>query len=389
MTSAETPLALVMGNIDLVRPLGLAGIPCAVFGPPDIPVRLSRHVRESLPWIDPWTRSDALADALVTFATRQPTPPVLLPQGDADLLVASRLRRRLAPHFRLALADEALVEALVDKAQFQALGEELQLPLPAGRRVRAAEDHPHELALRFPLVIKPLTRQEDLWRPIEPHAKALGVADAAALARLWPRLAARDLQVLAQEEVPGDETRIVSYHVYVDERGWVAGEFTGRKVRTLPVRYGHSTAVEITAERDVAALGREIVERVGLRGVAKVDFKRSPEGVLYLLEINPRFNLWHHPGARAGVNLPALVYADLTGRSRPAVRRARPGVTWCAPRRDLRAARAAGMTTRRWLRWLVRCEAASSLAWDDPFPVLAAIGSPLRHRLARLVGKTT
>jgi predicted ATP-grasp superfamily ATP-dependent carboligase len=389
MTSAETPLALVMGNIDLVRPLGLARIPCAVFGPPDNPVRFSRHVRESLPWVDPWTRSDALADALLTFATRQPTPPVLLPQNDADLLVASRLRRRLAPHLRLALADEALVEALVDKARFQALGEELELPLPPARRVRAAEDHPQELGLRFPLVIKPVTRHEDLWRPIEPRAKALRVADASALAQLWPRLAARDLQVLAQEEVPGDETRIVSYHVYVDERGAVAGEFTGRKIRTLPARYGHSTAVEITVEHDVAALGREIVERLDLRGVAKVDFKRSPEGVLYLLEINPRFNLWHHPGARAGVNLPALVYADLTGRPRPAARRLRPGVTWCAPRLDYRAARVAGLTTGHWLRWLVRCEAASIFAWDDPLPVLAAIGSPLRRRLARLVGSMT
>src|SRR5215470_19812901 len=40
-----------------------------------------------------------------------------------------------------------------------------------------------------------------------------------------------------------------------------------------------------------------------LTGVAKPDFKRAPDGRLLLLEINPRFNLWHHLGAVAGVNL--------------------------------------------------------------------------------------
>ena len=62
-----------------------------------------------------------------------------------------------------------------------------------------------------------------------------------------------------------------------------------------------------------------IVERLALTGVAKLDFKRDPQGNLRLLEINPRFNLWHHAGAIAGVNIPALVYADLAGLPRPPV----------------------------------------------------------------------
>jgi predicted ATP-grasp superfamily ATP-dependent carboligase len=47
------------------------------------------------------------------------------------------------------------------------------------------------------------------------------------------------------------------------------------------------------------------------------------------LEINPRFTLWHHAGAVAGVNIPALVYADLTGTPRPATARAKAGVRRC------------------------------------------------------------
>ena len=51
-------------------------------------------------------------------------------------------------------------------------------------------------------------------------------------------------------------TSLSSYHAYVDESGATPGEFTGRKIRTLPPRYGHSTAVEITPLPDVAELGR-------------------------------------------------------------------------------------------------------------------------------------
>jgi predicted ATP-grasp superfamily ATP-dependent carboligase len=163
-----------------------------------------------------------------------------------------------------------------------------------------------------------------------------------------------------------------SYHVYIDEAGKLVAEFTGRKIRTRPAAFGDSTALEITAAPDVAKLGREVVERIGLRGVAKVDFKRGANGRLYLLEVNPRFTLWHHLGARAGVNVPALVYDTLVGRVRPPVERARAGVRWCKVWSDYPAARANGIPSLPWLRWALGCEAMSGIAWNDPLPLLRA-----------------
>jgi D-aspartate ligase len=169
---------------------------------------------------------------------------------------------------------------------------------------------------------------------------------------------------------PGPETRIESYHVYVDQRGQVVGEFTGQKIRTQPALHGYSTALVVTDKADVIALGRAVVDKLKLVGVAKFDFKRDPDGRLRLLEINPRFNIWHHPGALAGVNLPALVYADMVGLPRPAVSRARAGVRWCLAWRDLPAARASGVPIWAWLPWALGCEAKSAIAWDDPMPLL-------------------
>jgi predicted ATP-grasp superfamily ATP-dependent carboligase len=285
----------------------------------------------------------------------------------------SRYREELAPAFRFAIADAELVEDLLDKARFQALAERLSLPVPAGRHIRPIDGTSTEpVDLTYPIVVKPLTRRDrDLpWAAIGNVAKAIRVETPADLSALWPRLAATSVGFLAQELVPGPESRIESYHVYVDERGEIVAEFTGREVRTYPVVFGHSTAVVITDAADVRALGRQLVGRLDLRGVAKFDFKRAPNGELLLLEVNPRFSLWSHAGARAGVNLPALVFGDLVGRSRPPIPRARAGVSWCDMIPDAKAARASHVPVARWMAWFLRSDAKAEIALDDPMPFL-------------------
>ncbi len=375
-------LACVLGDTDLLRALGLAGIRCAVAAEPGSPPRYSRFARVVLDWADAWEQPAMLVEVLERFGAAQPEPPVLFYEEDRDLLLLSRQRERLRRYFRFVMPDAALVENLVDKCRFQALAQRVGLPVPPGRALDPGTE-PVPLDLRFPLLLKPLVRRSDRWDGIGEGAKALRLETPGTLAALWPRLAAASVPVLLQELIPGPETRIESYHVYVDDSGETVGEFTGRKIRTWPPAYGDSTALVITDAPDVAELGRELVRRLGLRGVAKLDFKRAPDGRLLLFEINPRFTLWHHLGARAGVNIPALVYGDLVGLPRPRVPQARAGVRWCRPWRDVTAARTAGVPFLKWLPWALSCEAKRTVAWDDPMPLLGAIlwrgTSWLRH----------
>src|SRR2546423_1565259 len=178
---------------------------------------------------------------------------------------------------------------------------------------------------------------------------------------------------VAQEHLGGGEEHVESYHAYVDADGAVAGEFTGRKIRTRPARFGQTTALEITDAPDIRDLGRRVMADLGLTGVAKLDFKRTAAGRVLLLEVNPRFNLWHLPGAVAGVNLPALVYADLAGLPRPPVREARAGVRWSLPWHDLAAAREQGMSLRDWNARQSRCVTRHVVARDDPMPFVRGV----------------
>lgn len=103
-------MAVAMGDIDLVRPLGVAGIRCAVFAPPTESAHWSRHARAHVPWADPWTAPERAVENLLAFAAGQPEPPVLVPQSDGNLLLVSRHRDRLAGRFRFLLADADLIE---------------------------------------------------------------------------------------------------------------------------------------------------------------------------------------------------------------------------------------------------------------------------------------
>jgi D-aspartate ligase len=376
--------SVVMGDIDLVRALGLAGITSAYVGPPDASARFSRHVSTVVRWTDQWNSQDALVAALLELARGEAGPLVLYPQTDAALLLVSRHREELGAAFRFVLAEAELIEQLVDKGRFHQLAGRLGLPVPPAVSLRAEPGGaPPSLELPFPVLVKPITRARD-WDAAGGHGKALEVRGEAEWAVLWERCSALGMALIVQQLVPGPETAIESYHAYVDGAGTIAGEFTGRKIRTFPLRFGFSTAVEIADLPDVAELGRDVLARLGLTGVAKVDFKRDADGALHLLEVNPRYTLWHYPAALAGVNVPALVHADLTGLPRPAGRRATQRVAWCKPLTDLRAARAEGISALAWLRWVRRCQALSGLSRDDPLPfVRGAVWHALSRRLPR------
>lgn len=357
--------AYVLGGTDLVRPLALGGIRSVAIVPSDDPVRHSRSVVATLDR----ERPDAeLVDDLVRAARSHRERPVLFFGTDRDLLLVSRNREALSPSFRFVIAPAPLVEALTDKERFHALARHLGLPVPVTAFLRAGDADGALASLEPPLIVKP-TRTTGGWRAAV-GAKAARVCDPADLTRIRAVLAELGIDAVAQQFVEGPESKVESYHAYVDDHGETAGEFTGRKVRTLPPRYGLSTAVQTTRADDVAAAGRATVAALELRGVVKLDFKRDPGGALWLLEANPRFNLWHHPGAVAGVNIPALVHADLTGRPRRGTGLARAGVCWCDPLSDPAAAREHGISPAAWSMWALRCEARSYTSLDDPAPFL-------------------
>src|SRR2546430_14173560 len=94
------PCACVLGSMDLVRPLGLAGIRCVVAARPGAPPRFSRFTAARLEGTDPWRHPDVLARTLLAFAAAQAEPPGLFYEEAGGLLFISPWRQPPARRFR-------------------------------------------------------------------------------------------------------------------------------------------------------------------------------------------------------------------------------------------------------------------------------------------------
>ncbi len=388
------PLACVIGDLSLVRALGRVGVPVAVATTrPEDDTARSRYcvARVDLPSLV--DAPEQALDALMAFARQCPTPPPLFYQGDHDLLLVSRERDVLAGYFGLLLPDAELVEDLVDKLRFAELARARELPVPRTLLLRRGESLDEAARWNlFPCVLKPATRVRWAASLIYQQrgivdGKALKIESRKELDAILPALADEPSDFVLQDAILGGEERVVSYHAYVRLGGEVVAEFTGRKVRTSPRLYGQSSCIEITADEELIRAGRAVIERLDFSGVIKLDFKRDARDErLYLLEANPRFNLWHHPGALAGVNLPYLVYRDLIGlKARRRRFKVRPGVRWMSARRDLRAASeylAAGELSRaRWAWERLRVDIDEDFTWRDPGPAVVSAWRSLKRRV--------
>jgi predicted ATP-grasp superfamily ATP-dependent carboligase len=375
------PLAVLHGDLNMLRCFAGTRVPTLVLSSdPDAPSFFSRHCGQRRLVADCVADpAGALAD-LVDLGRLHPGRPVLFYGDDAMLLLVSRHREELARRYRFLLPPAPLVEALVDKMRFAALGRELSLPVP--RTVASTERRTASqiaAVLPPPWILKPFCHLG--WRT-SPAVLGLGVGPVKALhagtegelANMLERIESFSSDFVVQELIPGGEEHIYSFHAYLDARRRALGHFLGRKIRTYPHRAGVSTYVELVDEPELARIGFEVLERLDLSGVVKLDFKRDPRsGRFYLLEVNPRYSLWNHLGAASGVNLPLLAYRDLAGLPVHPARPARIGLRWLAlpddTRTFFRSLRPAGeLTLPAWLLSLRGPKVYDVFAWDDVSP---------------------
>jgi D-aspartate ligase len=388
---------LLLGGVNLVRTLGLAGIPAIVASTDrDDPVFSSRHCigRCVLPSLE---HPDAVVDALVRIGDRLAITygrRVPLMYGNDDYLeIVHFHRERLQRYFRFLLSDAHVAEALLEKDRFQAFAEARDLPVP--RSLEWEGDGPGTLAGTPGTVLaKPRSKADWYVSPVRDRlfaggAKARVFASGPAAAA-DPVVARFRDQLTFQEYIPGDDSSLWSFHGLADDKGRVLESFVGRKLRTCPAVTGESAFIELGHDEELAALGRGIAERLPLQGPFKMDFKKDAvTGRWHLLEINSRCSLWHYLAANNGVNLMRTAYEYLLDGSLPQSPAAySTEYRWLSLALDYRAFRelnARGeLGAVRWLSSILFSRNVYNFfAWSDPGPWLRLWANRLSGRLNR------
>lgn len=371
-------------GLGVARSLGRAGIP--VLGldrRQDVGFR-SRYTQASI-CPDPLQEVDPFIDHLVQLARAEEHKPVLFVTSDDYLLAVARNRERLQEHLLLNLPDTDTLESIADKYRQYELARSVGVPVPATLLLKTPADVAQlRQQIPFPVFVK--GREVTSWRKaVGGNVKGFIANTPAELEKHLEVLFEKGVVGVVQELIPGPDTNHYKACCYVSRHGEVVRAFALRKLRQQPPGFGFGSLVESVYEPEVLSLGKRFLESIGYRGVGSAEFKRDErDGVLKLIELNPRYWQQNALAERCNVNFPLAQYLDLTGEVSPQGAAYEQHVKWVNVSADLdsfRVYRRRGeLDLRAWLRSLSGPKVYSNFAMDDPIPGLRAVATNLAAR---------
>jgi predicted ATP-grasp superfamily ATP-dependent carboligase len=382
------PGALLLGAdyraLGAVRSLGRRGIDVAVLRERDEPLAaLSRFARRDFAWA---AGDDAARVAfLIELAARESLAGwALIPSADQTAALVARHHDALAEHFVLTSPAWPTLRWVYDKRLTYELADRLDIAVPRTARPGSAAEAA-EVELGFPAILKPAVKEghnrltaAKAWRVDGPQELAARWEEAAGL--VDPDV------LLVQELVPGGGEGQFSYVALCDD-GEPRAALTARRTRQYPADFGRaSTYVETVSCPELVEPSRRLLRALRFSGLVELEYKRDPrDGVLKLLDINPRLWGWHSLCGRAGVDFPYLLWRQTSGEPALPVT-PRDGVGWLRLSTDtptaLRELIGGRLSAREYARSLRGPREAAIFARDDPMPGLTEL--PL---LAFLLGR--
>lgn len=318
----EVPAVVVGGTLNalgVVRSLARARVPVLLVETTrKCPAAWSRHctyVRVSS------LEGEALIEALVRLASDLGCEPVLLLTTDESVLAVSAFRHRIEPLYHIDLPAAAMVQALANKTEFQALAEREGFSIPRGRALLGKADLDRIGDLEPPLVLKPADKTLVLAGVVDRAVRAETIGQARAAAA---HMLTRAPSLIVQEWVDGPDTDIFFTLFSCSRASEPAAIFPGRKLVCSPPAVG-STAVCVAAPEaaeDLCRQTRHFVERVGYRGIGSLEFKRdSRTGRFLIIEPTVGRTDWQEEIATlCGLNIPVLAYHTALGTAVPPAR---------------------------------------------------------------------
>ncbi|HSX59230.1 MAG TPA: hypothetical protein VLF18_03420 [Tahibacter sp.] len=288
-----------------------------------------------------WTpRDDAeLLRRLHELAAAQTAPTLLLPTNDHYIEFLGRHRAELATAFRFASCYGGIADELLDKLRFHALCRRHGVATPGVWHVPDAQALRAVIAdMPYPCLLKPALVHKA--RPFLRGRKLLVARSRDELQALFATLPPDSGGWLVQEIVPGPESSITVFGAYVDASGQSRQPFVARKLRQYPPGFGSASLALSEHCAETQERSQSFLRAIGFHGICGTEFKRDPrDGMLKIIEINPRPTLWFGLSHAAGKRIATAWANDMRGYPPQPERAQTDGVVWRYLAKDLAAAR--------------------------------------------------
>jgi predicted ATP-grasp superfamily ATP-dependent carboligase len=386
-----------LGGLAIIRTLGRRGIPViAIDSNRWAHGMLSRYCaqRVTLDQKPPWDA--ATVETLVRLGRTLPSKYVMYPASDQALLLASRYRSDLLPHFQLNFPEHDLLENLVSKQGMYRLAVEHGLPTP---KTLFPSDESDVAAFSeqamYPCLLKTVYSHSPLKQVGKVMVKVFSRGE---LLSHYRTMAAIDPQVMIQEYIPGEDHQMFLYDAYFDDRSQPKLVFTGRKLRQVPINFGAGCLCECETFPELERLVTGFCKALGYKGLVDIGLKwDARDGKHKVLDINPRIgqNFRTFVTKHERIDLALAAYLDLTGRP---ITDTAPleGRRWMIEDSDLlssiRYYRAGRLSPREWMNSFRGVQELAIFDFRDPLPWMVryveTLTVPLWVRLKRILSPT-
>ena len=326
----------------------------------------------------------AAVSFLRQLRTRLPGPALLVPTRDHDVNFLSQQRSALQPLYDLGIADDAVLQRVLDKQQLFEVASAIGIRCPRSVEVSDRSGLQRAIAsARFPLVVKPAVSRD--WRRPEVRTlvrknKAFVFEQAADVIELYDQLAILAPRLLLQEFVPGGDHQLEVFGSCMGRDLQPLAWFTARKLLQYPSGCGNGVVIRAeTLPPDVAAASLALLKALSYVGVSELEFKRHPgTGELYLIEMNARHWDQHRLSDAVGASVTRAMYDDWIGSPPRSARRQTRKATLLVEDAWLRGVASALRTGDTSVRDFLRVLALPlcGALWDirDPAPFLRMLG---------------
>jgi len=226
---------------------------------------------------------------------------MLLPMDDDTVVLVAKNKELLSRYTKIPIPDYETLMRAKDKAKTYAYALKNDIPCPKTYFINFLDDA-RELGseIEFPVVIKP--KDSSGSRGI------VYVKDKRTLYNEYLRVHRRYQFPLIQEYIPPGGT---AYGVFalLNKNSKERAIFVHKRIREFPISGGPSTLRESVFKPDLVQLGLKLLKSMGWYGIAMVEFKEDPrDGIVKLMEVNPRFWGSLELSIFSGVDFPYLLY---------------------------------------------------------------------------------
>jgi D-aspartate ligase len=304
-----------VNGLGAIRSLGRAGIPVVAVDHRDFALGFRSQFAFPVLAPDPVSDEDGFIQAMVELGDALGRPAPVFPTHDEHLNSLARHRERLGDRFRYPFPDWQVLEPLQSKRHQVETAERLGIAAP--RTLSPATVEEARAAAReigYPVLVKP--SDNIVFKRIY-RRQAFLVEAPSGLDRAF-ELAA-EYEPMIQEFIPGGDEYLWTLGTYIAADGEVLATFSGRKLRQTRRHMGSARVGEALWDEEVVDSGLRLLRELRFHGISQVEWKRDPrDGVLKLIEVNPRLWQWHGLTGACGADVTLAAYWDLLGERRPA-----------------------------------------------------------------------